>query len=441
MYAKVLFQRNKMGKTRNVYPGLKLNLLGREVDCRRDYFMQLFLRSRLGNDGLLRMSSINRTENTMRCDLCNERAFITCTRCKIARYCCPDHRKEDWKFHQRRCQGRTEQRSSGQESYPNGSRVNGEIVSTDSFQNDVSEQAIRVVATLRKQGYCYIDDFHGETTAKNILNEVKNLHQRQKFTDGELVSSNGNGSTLNKKIRDDKIAWVDGREKHCETISYHMNVVNSLIRKCNEFVEEYEIEHRTKQAMVACYPGQGTGYKRHVDNPSQDGRCITTLYYLNPEWTEEAISVKTNTSALQNEKAIDLLKSDQIESKKGGILKLYPGGGEKAVRILPILDRLLLFWSDRRNPHEVEPSHDIRKTRGLKDERTEHENEPQGEWPPRWKSKRRERKGRIALQIYRSLLRTLYSIFKNDNAASQQARPDCIIKSGVKQSQRVHLWC
>lgn len=46
--------------------------------------------------------------------------------------------------------------------------------------------------------------------------------------------------------------------------------------------------------------------------------------------------------------------------QKGGILKLYPGGGEKAVRILPILDRLLLFWSDRRNPHEVEPSHDIR---------------------------------------------------------------------------------
>lgn len=218
----------------------------------------------------------------------------------------------------------------GQEQDFRETRLNG-CTPMDFLQNRFIEQAKYVVETLRKQGYCYLDKFHGEDIALNILSEVKNLHQREKFTDGELVSSNGNGSMLNKKIRDDKIAWIDGKEENCETISFHMTTVNALIRHCNALIEEYDIEHRTK-AMVACYPGQGTCYKRHVDNPNQDGRCITTLYYLNPGWTEE----------------------------KGGMLKLYPGGSEEAVKILPKLDRLLLFWSDRRNPHEVEPSHDVR---------------------------------------------------------------------------------
>lgn len=333
MYSKISIQRNTMRRYEVISDSRRRSLvlrpatLTQEVLSRANNLRRLLLQARMPYGSFLRMSCVKSSNSNMLCDLCNEKAVTRCPHCKIAQYCGPEHRKSDLKLHKKRCMGLP---SVEQERQFRETNLNG-YTQIDLLQNRFYERAKYVVDTLRKQGYCYLDDFHGEVTALSILSEVKNLHQREKFTDGELVSSNGNGSMLNKKIRDDKIAWIDGKEENCQTISHHMTTVNTLIRYCNGLIDEYDIEHRTK-AMVACYPGQGTCYKRHVDNPNKDGRCITTLYYLNPGWTEE----------------------------KGGMLKLYPGGSEEAVKILPRLDRLLLFWSDRRNPHEVEPSHDVR---------------------------------------------------------------------------------
>lgn len=84
--------------------------------------------------------------------------------------------------------------------------------------------------------------------------------------------------------------------------------------------------------MVACYPGSGTHYVKHVDNPTRDGRCITAIYYLNPNWD-------AGTS--------------------GGLLRMFPEN-LPVVDIAPQFDRILFFWSDRRNPHEVQPAHRTR---------------------------------------------------------------------------------
>ena len=43
-----------------------------------------------------------------------------------------------------------------------------------------------------------------------------------------------------------------------------------------------------------------------------------------------------------------------VSQQHGGLLRIYPEGEDRVANIEPKFDRLLFFWSDRRNPHEVE---------------------------------------------------------------------------------------
>ncbi|XP_071337215.1 egl nine homolog 1 isoform X1 [Trachinotus anak] len=303
------------------------------------------------------------------CELCGKMEnLLKCGRCRSSFYCSKEHQKQDWKKHKLICKEadkaqlpkqKPEQAPSSEddkapEKYrektsprqedsaslpqPTAAEVPGvgdrpgedgsNSTATPNGQTSSSPQKLAmeyIVPCMNKHGICVVDNFLGSETGLGILDNVKALHKTGRFTDGQLVSQKSDST---KDIRGDKIAWIEGREAGCEKIRFLMSRMDDLVRHCNGKLGNYTINGRTK-AMVACYPGNGTGYVRHVDNPNGDGRCVTCIYYLNKDWNAK---------------------------EHGGLLRIFPEGKAQFADIEPKFDRLLLFWSDRRNPHEVQPA-------------------------------------------------------------------------------------
>ncbi|BES89453.1 unnamed protein product [Nesidiocoris tenuis] len=210
------------------------------------------------------------------------------------------------------------------------------MASVDYDMNVVNEVSRIVVNDMNAYGICVVDNFLGDAKGLAVLNEVLDMYQSGVFKDGQLVSSSAYRER-NQLIRSDRITWLDGTETKCHNIRNLIAKVDAVLTKANTSANNGQIGHHLiksrSKAMVACYPGNGTHYVKHVDNPNNDGRCITAIYYLNRDW-----DVK----------------------KHGGLLRIFPKGLDHVADIEPVFDRILFFWSDRRNPHEVQPAHKTR---------------------------------------------------------------------------------
>lgn len=210
------------------------------------------------------------------------------------------------------------------------------LLLADLEQESLEEACNSLIRDMNEYGVCVLDNFLGQERGLKVLHEVTNMYSSGVFKDGQLVSNRG-GKNM-RHIRGDKIVWIGGGEPGCNNIGYLINRVDAIITNCKRMINNgklgrYNIRERTK-AMVACYPGHGSHYVKHVDNPNKDGRCITAIYYLNLNW-----DVRTS----------------------GGLLRIFPEGcNDRVADIEPVFDRILFFWSDRRNPHEVQPSHRTR---------------------------------------------------------------------------------
>jgi SM-20-related protein len=129
------------------------------------------------------------------------------------------------------------------------------------------------------------------------------------------VGTDGHRDT---RVRADLTTWLDDSPIHPDFAQLMQDLNTGAFLGLRGF-----------QVQLACYPGGGAHYARHVDAPAGHRlRRVTAIVYLNPGWKPE----------------------------HGGQLRLHL---DPVRDVEPVLDRLIVFLSEK-VPHEVLPAFSTR---------------------------------------------------------------------------------
>lgn len=133
--------------------------------------------------------------------------------------------------------------------------------------------------TLQTLGYLLIPHFLKESLRQSLYEEACACQARQAMQQAHI--GQGRARHIDQNIRGDVIYWLDGATPAQRTLLNHIHTLqHSLNRHFYLGLNGYE-------AHFAIYP-PGRRYQKHWDNfRGQGSRIITTLFYLNPEWSPE----------------------------------------------------------------------------------------------------------------------------------------------------------
>lgn len=171
---------------------------------------------------------------------------------------------------------------------------------------------------LVAQGWTARAGFLGDALARSVLAEARELR-----SDGALHPAGiSREAVRDRSVRGDHITWMS-HHPESPAMGAAWTRFEGLRAQLNQTLW---LGLTGQEVQLACYPGDGTGYARHVDAfQGSMNRRITAICYLNEAWVPA----------------------------HGGALRLWTDSGELLIE--PTLDTLLVFFSDR-VPHAVEPA-------------------------------------------------------------------------------------
>jgi Rps23 Pro-64 3,4-dihydroxylase Tpa1-like proline 4-hydroxylase len=171
-----------------------------------------------------------------------------------------------------------------------------------------------------EEGFFVIDDFCSVNDARAARSAAQRMVDAQRLT----AAGVSRAGSLQPRIRGDLTAFLDENELDAGFVG----LVAALTDFQAALREQAWLTLPRRELQLGCYPGDGTGYARHVDafrGASLTGhRRVTVVVWLNDGWHPE----------------------------HGGCLQVATNAD--VVDVEPVLGRAIVFWSER-VPHEVLP--------------------------------------------------------------------------------------
>ena len=195
----------------------------------------------------------------------------------------------------------------------------------------------------------------------------------------------GSSSTAftHSAIRGDLVGWFSGAEPHLwprATLARHLERLDALVAGLGARLPQAACVDERSRAMVAVYPGGGTGYLRHCDNSRSasegercNGRRLTAILYLNDGWqlddggelrlfepydpakAESTLNELREWVAAHRD-AEESLVARELPKLRARLRSVSLEDSPPLCDVAPLSGRLLLFFADYRVPHQVLPA-------------------------------------------------------------------------------------
>ena len=242
-----------------------------------------------------------------------------------------------------------------------------------------------IAVELEASNFVVLDSVLGASTVASLRAEVEGVRCAGQLKASELGGgrTGSNVAFTRAEARGDSIGWFTGGEAALwpdGTLARYLDVLDGLMGTLGKRVPQLQATTKRSKAMIACYPGSGARYVRHHDNACSrsegeqcNGRRLTAILYLNEGWEVAhggqlrlypPYKPDTAKEALQELQAW-LLTQHDVPDAEAVAHTFHKRLAEITTNdeapplcdVAPIADRLILFYSDYRVPHEVLPAH------------------------------------------------------------------------------------